>query len=444
MSEFNITIPGGQSKRLLTAGKYCPSDIVVTAEGGGGSYVPTEEKDVNFYDYDGTLLYSYTLAEVQALTALPDAPTPPKDFLVFKEWNWTLEQIKEVANCVDVGAVYAPADGCTRAVLNIRNMSVADVTVRLKTWDYNLSDGTLDVDWGDGTVDSFTQASTGSAAKTLQHRYGALGEYVVKFTLHGDNLDLGGNSATALFVGEQYTSQLKELWVGDQTRISQQYTCLANMGLEAVSIGSNAYNAIAVSAFQRCRNLRAFIVPSWVTTLNNYVLRYNVSTRVVSLPYGLTTLGYYWADTCDALHRLCLPPSTAAPRVGPVRCAKKAFLLGNPTKLEGEAFTDWESLDEIDIPNSVTAIGDSVFRRCYRLAALTIPANVSTIGAQAFYDATGLKKLKFLPTKPPTVSNANAFTNVPTNCVVEVPSGSFQLYRTATNYSGIADLMVGV
>ncbi len=36
MSEHNITVAGGESVRLLTAGKYCERDIVVTAEGGGG------------------------------------------------------------------------------------------------------------------------------------------------------------------------------------------------------------------------------------------------------------------------------------------------------------------------------------------------------------------------------------------------------------------------
>lgn len=35
MSEHNITVEGGSSVRLLTAGKYCDRDIVVTAEGGG-------------------------------------------------------------------------------------------------------------------------------------------------------------------------------------------------------------------------------------------------------------------------------------------------------------------------------------------------------------------------------------------------------------------------
>lgn len=34
--ELKITIPGGATTRLVTGGKYCDRDILVTAEGGGG------------------------------------------------------------------------------------------------------------------------------------------------------------------------------------------------------------------------------------------------------------------------------------------------------------------------------------------------------------------------------------------------------------------------
>ena len=35
MSEFNIIVKSGETKRLLTSGKYCDRDILVTAQGGG-------------------------------------------------------------------------------------------------------------------------------------------------------------------------------------------------------------------------------------------------------------------------------------------------------------------------------------------------------------------------------------------------------------------------
>lgn len=38
---YNITVEGGSSVRLKTAGKYCDRDIVVTATGGGGGDVNT-------------------------------------------------------------------------------------------------------------------------------------------------------------------------------------------------------------------------------------------------------------------------------------------------------------------------------------------------------------------------------------------------------------------
>lgn len=40
MSQYDITVTGGSSMRLLTAGKYCDRDIVVAAEGGGENQLP--------------------------------------------------------------------------------------------------------------------------------------------------------------------------------------------------------------------------------------------------------------------------------------------------------------------------------------------------------------------------------------------------------------------
>jgi len=53
MSEISITIPGGTTKRLLTAGKYCPSDILVTAE-GSSSRLPDGYTELEYIQSSGT------------------------------------------------------------------------------------------------------------------------------------------------------------------------------------------------------------------------------------------------------------------------------------------------------------------------------------------------------------------------------------------------------
>jgi hypothetical protein len=72
MNEFNITVVGGKSVRLPTAGKYCDRDIVVTAE--GGTPTPTQEKTVEI-TANGTVSVApdegYALSKVTANVNVP-------------------------------------------------------------------------------------------------------------------------------------------------------------------------------------------------------------------------------------------------------------------------------------------------------------------------------------------------------------------------------------
>ncbi len=85
-------------------------DAMGTTSGGGDEGL--KRNDVNFFDYDGTLLYAYTWEEAKALTELP--PLPVHDGLEVREWNYTLEDIKAQGTetnigKADVGAcIYAP------------------------------------------------------------------------------------------------------------------------------------------------------------------------------------------------------------------------------------------------------------------------------------------------------------------------------------------------
>ena len=68
---------------------------------GGGT--PVKQKDVNFFDYDGTLLYSYTAAEAGELSALPALPL--HSGLTATGWTHTLSQIQHATQKINVGCL---------------------------------------------------------------------------------------------------------------------------------------------------------------------------------------------------------------------------------------------------------------------------------------------------------------------------------------------------
>ena len=63
---------------------------------------------------------------------------------------------------------------------------------------------------------------------------------------------------------------------------------------------------------------------------------------------------------------------------------------GSVTTIGEFAFSDCSNLDSVVIPNSVTTIGRAAFRRCECLTSLTIPNSVTSIGASAFYRCESL------------------------------------------------------
>lgn len=86
MSEHNITIDGGKSVRLSTAGKYCDRDIVVTATGVAGGIVPEskewqqtpdlvqaylDEVSYDSADYSDSRVKDYAPSTVSPLNAYP-------------------------------------------------------------------------------------------------------------------------------------------------------------------------------------------------------------------------------------------------------------------------------------------------------------------------------------------------------------------------------------
>ena len=111
------------------------------------------------------------------------------------------------------------------------------------------------------------------------------------------------------------------------------------------------------------------------------------------------------------------------------------------TVIQGSAFAYCYSLPKLIIPSGVTSINGNAFYGCYSLSELTIPANVTSIGASAFQNCYGMKEYHFLSTTPPTITNTNVFSGIPSDCIIYVPQGCLEAYQTAQYWSTYASYM---
>lgn len=100
-------------------------------------------------------------------------------------------------------------------------------------------------------------------------------------------------------------------------------------------------------------------------------------------------------------------------------------------------------ITNIVIPNSVTTFSSSALKYCSLLTSLTLPSGVTSIGAGAFQGCTSLAYVIVNATTPPTLANANAFTNT-NDCPIYVPAESVDTYKAASNWSSLASRIFAI
>ena len=243
-----------------------------SSAGGGGTVTPTATaKAVNFRDYDGTVLYSYTVDEAAALTELP--PLPEHSGLICQGWNWSLDDIKAMGRAVEVGAMYITDDGKTRIYIHLEDGRTSPMLGCCP-------DGTVTVDWGDGTEpDTLTGTSTSTVVWTPTHEYGAAGDYVIKLTVDG-SVGFAGNSSSNQYSyllryssgadtrNQVYQNAIQKVETGDSVTSIGSYAFYNCYSLASITI-PNSVTSIGSSAFVGCSSLASITIPNSVTSINN-------------------------------------------------------------------------------------------------------------------------------------------------------------------------------
>ena len=427
---------------------YKPAEMAAAIRaiqtGGGSGGAPTGSvglKDVNFYDYDGNLVASYTLDEAQALTALPDGPA--HDGLVFQGWNWPLESVNALTKPMNVGAMYITDDGKTR--LHIRIAAEGRMNVPLYI-SQTVANG-VTIDWGDGSATE-TLAGTGNVNTT--HTYASIGDYVITLDpVNGCTLGLGSGSSSYCVLGS----------TSDNGKVYCNLLQAVNIGKNVTSIGNSAFQAcyslasitipksvtiIRTKAFSYCFSLASITIPASVTSISSDAFYYCYSLASITIPASVTSIGSDAFSFCTSLASITIPASVTIIRTNAFSyCYSLASITisDSVTSIGSGAFYYCFSLASITIPDSVTSIDGNAFYYCLSLASITIPDSVTSIGGNAFYNCFGMAEYHLKPTTPPTLYSTNAFSGIPSDCIIYVPAGCLEAYQNETNWTTYASYM---
>ena len=416
----------------------------------GGGTTPGAPGDITFYDYDGTIVTSWTLEELATKTALPDYPS--HEGLICQGWNWSLADLKTTNRKMNVGAMYITDDGKTRIYIRLEEGRTSPMLGVCPN-------GTVTVDWGDGTTpDTLTGTSTSTVKWTPNHAYAAPGEYVIKLTVDGamgfyassSNGELSAilrYSSGADDRNRVYRNSVMRVEIGSGIQSISKFAFMSCFSLVSITI-PNGVTSIGNAAFNACYALASITIPNGVTSIGNTVF-YNCYTLAsIAIPNGVTSIGGSPFNNCYALASITIPNGVTS--IGGTMCANCTRLAsitipGSVTNIGQSAFTNNYALKSITIADGVSSLAMGMFGSCYSVALIVVPNSVASIGGSAFSNCSGVSLYDFTAAASvPALSTSSVFSGIPEDCQIRVPASLVDEWKAATNWSTYADHIVGV
>ena len=113
---------------------------------------------------------------------------------------------------------------------------------------------------------------------------------------------------------------------------------------------------------------------------------------------------------------------------------RSSVITGEEEKISSKEFFGCTNLQEVQIGNGVTSIGDWAFSGCSSLKSLSFGTQLKTIGKEAFSDCASVTKIVSKAQTPPTCSTQALDDINKWNCTLTVPVGSMAAYQAADQW----------
>ena len=234
------------------------------------------------------------------------------------------------------------------------------------------------------------------------------------------------------------------------------------------SVIPNSVTSIGNYAFSGCPSLTTIDIPNSVTSIGNGAFSNCSRLTGIDIPNSVTSIGNGAFENCDSLTSINIPNSVTS--IGNGAFNGTAWEKNQPNGLvyaglvayiykgtipegtiitlkegtigiAGGAFYGSLGLTTINIPNSVTTIGNCAFIDCTRLTTVNIGNSVTFIGDGAFFRCSSLNKIYCYATTPPNCfyNDYTTFSNY--SATLHVPAASLAAYFTDPEWSKFENIV---
>lgn len=447
-----------------------PALVDEIPQGGDGA----AEKDVNFYDYDGTVLYSYTKQEFLALAAMPDNPDRTSDGLTAQGWNWSFNGARDYVSdngFLEIGQIYKTTDGDTKIFVNIPEDD-KQMSVRVDSMTTPFSFG---INWGDGSsIETYTKTS----ADAVSHSYANSGSYIISIhqidyniTFRGSNSYSSANdyNICGTFADNRTNNKkIYKIFLGDNVQVKGDLVFAECYNLEAIMIPSTYDNTSEVFV---CLNsgIKCIVLPKCLTVSlcsnsfnveklslseydNNTMYSMGAATmqslkllKRLTIPKNISASGYNAFNGYNNLRVVVFTCGNIGSNILNSSTVEHAVIGKDVTSISGSTFKYCSRLRSVDIKSTVlTSLGDSVFDGCYSLSKdVKLPSTITSIGNYVFRDCRYLEAVYLYSINPPSLGSS-VFQGAANLKYIYVPAASVEDYKAASGWSTYADKIVAI
>lgn len=449
LKDFLVDLANAIREKKGTTGKINPQDFsseIMSIETGSGAVESKEYKDVNFFDYEGTILYSYTWDEAKVMTELPPLPDRTSEGLVCQGWNYTLEDMMAQADengengYADIGAIYTTDDGSTRIHIELTD----DDDLGFEFYIIGRHSMPFTVDWGDGTIENMRTPSTSARSNmSLIHQYASKGVFIIRVI---------NTVATEMSIGSMSTAltpnihRTKIIGINNGGISVIEYRLQYFINLKFFTYQNEQKNHSNLGQYAPYTKIKHISIPK--SMILQYTGAYDNSFHLttISLPNKTSELHTFMSNTNIEVIKIPKGAKFATNFSFGGSVYLRTIRGSLPRVWLNGMFSNCRNLvlGSYKGGEDTTTLPSSCFAYNQMMQNIRIPAGVTTIQQQAFTGCTSMRWYDFTDLAAvPTLQVTNAFTNIPTDCKIVVPDALVDEWKTATNWATYATYIIG-